>query len=92
MRLTVGCRGAAGQTCAGRVQLRSKSKKSSKGSPAFASRPVAYSVATGKRKTVLVKLPATALRAIRAHRRLKIVVSFGPSSKATTSKTFMVRS
>ncbi len=92
VRLTVGCRGTLGQTCAGKVQLRSKSKKSKKGSPAFASRPVAYSVVAGKRKTVLVKLPAAALRAVRAHRRLKIVASFGPSPTTATSKTVMLRS
>ena len=65
VRLTISCLGATSQTCAGRVQLRSKSKKSKKGSPAFASRPVAYSVLAGKRKTVLVKLPGAALRAVR---------------------------
>jgi len=74
------CAGVAGQLCKGSVLLRSTKKKNG--------RAVRYSIGAGKTKIVKLTLPSRALKGVRSHHKVKLVVVFVGSKQ---TKTISVR-
>jgi large repetitive protein len=81
-RVTVrlSCLGVAGQTCKGSVLLRSTKKKNG--------RALKYSIAAGTSKVAKLTLPSRALRGVRPHHKVKLVVVVVGSKQ---TKTISVR-